>query len=312
MQNQILANFEDKHAQLFDRHTIRLNHTLAETGLFSEPAIAGLIDRCRPEDYNISTMGYDKNVLEWRTGEIGNLSGHEVIDAIRKGRMWLNLYRIMERDRKYQQVLDRIFSEFEGKVPGLKTYRQNMTILVSSPKIQVYYHADIQGQSLWQISGRKRVFVYPASEAFLSRQSLEKIILRETEEDVPYQPWFEEYADVYDLEPGEVVHWPLYAPHRVENHDCLNISVTTEHWTREIWNAFAVHYGNGVMRRTLGMNNLSTEPHGLHVYPKAAAAFLWKRLKTRGPSKMKRKIDFRVDPSAEKGLIDIAPYLKAA
>lgn len=312
MQSQILANFEDKHAQLFDRHTIRLHHMLAETGLFSETAIAGLIERCAASDYNISTMGYDKNVLEWRTGEIGNLSGHEVIDAIRKGRMWLNLYRIMERDAKYQNLLDRIFAEFEDKVPGLKTYRRNMTILVSSPKIQVYYHADIQGQSLWQISGRKRVYVYPSSEAFLSRQSLEKIILRETEEDVPYQPWFEEYADVYDLEPGEVVHWPLYAPHRVENHDCLNISVTTEHWTREIWNAFAVHYGNGVLRRTLGLSNLSTQPEGLHVYPKAAAALLWKRLKARGPSTMKRKIDFRVDPSAEKGLIDITPYLKAA
>ena len=84
---------------------------------------------------------------------------------------------------------------------------------------------------------------------------------------MPYEKWFDDYATVFELQPGEMVTWPLYAPHRVLNHDCLNISVTMEHWTKQIWNSYAVHYGNGVLRRTLGLKNPSTVDHGLHVYP---------------------------------------------
>lgn len=312
MNNEIMPDFSDKHKKLFDRNTLTITHRLADTGLFTEDAIARLIERCDPKDYIISTMGYDKAILEWRTGEIGKLSGLEVIDAIRKGRMWMNLHRIMDRDPQYQTVLDKIFNEFESHMPELKTFKRNMTLLISSPNIQVYFHADIQGQTLWQISGKKRVYVYPATQAFISKESIEKILLRETEEEVPYEPWFDEYAEVYDLEPGQMAHWPLYAPHRVENQDCMNISITTEHWTREIWNSYVINYGNGVLRRTLGLQNLSTNPDGLHVYPKAAASLIWKKAKIAKKREFKHKVDFRVDPAAENGMIDIEPYETAA
>lgn len=307
----IFTDLDVKSTRLFDEQTIQLQHKLADTGLFTEEAIANLIERCEPEHYNINTMGTDKNVLEWRAGDLGDLSGKQVIDAIRKGRMWMNLHRIMDRDERYNVLLNRIFNEFEDQIPNLKTFKRNMTLLISSPNIQVYYHADIQGQSLWQISGKKRIYVYPATDTFISDISLEKILLRETEEEVPYDGWFDEYAICYDLEPGQMVHWPLYAPHRVENLDCINISVTTEHWTREIWNSYAVNFGNGVLRRTAGLNALSRAPEGLHVYPKAALALIWKKLKIQKARSFSHKIEFRVDPDAEDGMVPIEPYLKA-
>ena len=310
--SNILGSFSDKHARLFDEQTILIQHKLLETGLFSEEALGGLIDRCKPEDYIVSTMGTNKEVKEWRNGEIVGISGLEVIQAIKNGRMWLNLHRIMDRDPVYQKVLDQIFSEFEGKIPGLKTFRRNMTLLISSPNIQVYYHADIQGQSLWQLAGRKRVYVYPPTPAFIAPESIEKVLLRETEEEVPYESWYDEYAEVYELEAGQMIHWPLYAPHRVENLDCMNISVTTEHWTQTIWNSYAVYFGNGVLRRTTGLNKFSTVPQGMHVYPKAAASLLWKRLKLQKAREFKHVIDFRVDPSAKDGLVTIDPYELAA
>ncbi|WP_209010713.1 hypothetical protein [Labrenzia sp. PHM005] len=308
--NDIIADWQDKHSMLFDRHNVKLKHRLAETGLFSEEALGKLIDKLPLQHYTLNTMGHDKNVKEWRHGEIGNLSGQEVIDCIRNGRLWINVFRIMDIDPQYEKVLNQIFSEFESRVPGLKTFMRNMTLLVSSPKIQVYYHADIQGQSLWQLHGKKRVYVYPISEAFLTEESIEKILMQETEEEVPFKPWFDDYAEVHDLEAGEMMHWPLYGPHRVENHDCLNISVTTEHWTRDIRHEFAVRYGNGVLRRTLGLKGLSTEPKGWQVYPKAAAALAWKRLKLEKKRKVQRMIDFRLDPSTELGYVDIEPYAK--
>ena len=46
-----------------------------------------------------------------------------------------------------------------------------------------------------------------------------------------------------------MLHWPLNGPHRVENHDMVNISVTTEHFTKEIRDFYAIVYANGLLRR---------------------------------------------------------------
>ena len=73
------------------------------------------------------------------------------------------------------------------------------------------------GQWLIQISGRKRVYVYPNTPPFLKPQDLEDIALLNREVDLPYAPWYDAHAQVFDLEPGQMLSWPLNAPHRVEN-----------------------------------------------------------------------------------------------
>jgi hypothetical protein len=220
--------------------------------------------------------------------------------------MWMNIRRVMDWAPEYRALMDTIFDEFAARMPGFKTFKRNIGILISSPNAFVPYHADIQGQSLWQISGVKRVFVYPRSEVFMTPQNVEKILLRETNEDMPYQSWFDEFATAFDLHPGEMLTWPLYAPHRVQNHDCLNISVTMEHWTQPIWNSYAVHYGNGVLRRALGLHNTSTRDHGLHVYPKAASAFLWKKMGRQISGDVIKQRNFRIDAGSENGRVDLA------
>jgi hypothetical protein len=219
--------------------------------------------------------------------------------------MWMNIRRVMDWAPEYGKLLDEVFDEFEKRMPDFRTFKRNFGVLISSPNANVFYHADIQGQSLWQIEGVKSVYVYPRSEVFLTPQSVEKILLRETAEDMPYEKWFDEYATMIALHPGEMISWPLYAPHRVQNHDCLNISVTMEHWTKQIWNSYAVHYGNGVLRRTLGLNNSSTKDHGLHVYPKAGAAFLWKKMGRQISGDVVKRREFRIDAASEIGRVNI-------
>lgn len=64
------------------------------------------------------------------------------------------------------------------------------------------------GQHLWQLIGRKRVYVYPNSPPFLTDRQLEDIALFEIEVDLPYKPWYDEHARVLDLEPGQMLSWP--------------------------------------------------------------------------------------------------------
>ncbi len=78
---------------------------------------------------------------------------------MRRGDIWINLRAPDKADPAYRALLDAIYDEFEALMPGLRTYRRTMTILISSPKVRVKYHIDVPGQTLWQIRGSKRVYV---------------------------------------------------------------------------------------------------------------------------------------------------------
>jgi hypothetical protein len=301
----IIANWQPHHETLFGRHAIKLTHNLTETGLFTREALGRVIERCPRHELGLESVTVHNDRPQRIYGELGNASGLEAIAAIEKGRMWMNIRRVMEWAPEYRALLDTIFDEFEARMPGFKTFKRNLGILISSPNAFVPYHADIQGQSLWQISGVKRVFIYPCSDVFVPPQRVEKILLRETNEDMPYQSWFDDCATAYDLHPGEMLTWPLYAPHKVQNHDCLNISVTMEHWTKDIWNSYAVHYGNAVLRRTIGWRSPSTRDHGLHVYPKAASAYLWKKMGKQISGDVVKTRDFRIDAASDNGRSDL-------
>lgn len=306
MNRDVIVDWQPHHEILFGQHAIKLKHRLAESGLFTREALGKLIERCPAQELGLESMGLETDRPDRLYGELGAASGLEAIEAIEKGRIWMNIRRVMEWAPEYRDLLNAIFSELESRMSGFKTFKRNIGVLISSPNAKVYYHADIQGQTLWQISGVKRVYIYPRSEIFVAPRSIEKILLRETAEDMPYQSWFEDHATAFDLHPGEMLTWPLYAPHRVQNHDCLNISVTMEHWTQAIWNSYAVHYGNGVLRRTFGLHNTSTRDHGIHVYPKAASAFLWKKMGRQIKGDVIKRRDFRIDASSANGRRDIA------
>lgn len=306
----VVDGWQNHYSSLFGKHTIKLQHRLAESGLFKEDVLSELIDRYPRGLYNLNTLGVDARKKNWREGHLGDVSGAEVIRAIKTGHLWLNLRNVMSVDKRYDDLLQSIFKDFEGKVPGLKTFKQNLGILISSPNMQVLYHSDIPGQALWQIEGRKRLYVYPNTAPFLNQQGLEGLILGETEEEMPYEEWFDQHAEVHDLAPGEMVSWGLNGPHRVVNEDCLNISVTTEHYTDEIRKSYAVNYANGVLRRRFGLTPASNATDGVSPYPKAALALLWKKLKLNKKREIVRMIDFVPDLDEPNGYRDIEPFPK--
>lgn len=306
----ILADWKPHHTSLFGEHILHLKHRPAESELFSDAALARLIEKTPREHCYVNTM--DKrshNPRSRREGAIDGLSGAEALEAVRSGNIWINIHKLGETDPAYARLLDGIFAEFESRVPGLKTYRRSMTLLISSPKVQVYYHCDVPGQMLWQMRGTKRVFVYPAKAPFLTQPSMEKIVLGEAHETgMPYEPWFDDYAETIDLEAGEMLYWPLNCPHRVVNHDCLNVSMTTEHWTDDLRNVYAVNYANGIIRRATGAKSLSLNTSGPSFWGKAALAAFMKKSGLQKLHQRKRLIDFAVDPKAPDSVRDIPAY----
>jgi hypothetical protein len=306
----ILADFKPHHVSLFGEHILHLKHRLAESTLFTDAALAKLIEKTPPAHLYVNTMDRrSHNPRSRREGAIDGLAGAEALEAVRSGNIWINIHKLGQTDSAYADLLDDIFREFEGRVPGLKTYKRSMTLLISSPKVNVYYHCDVPGQMLWQMRGVKRVYVYPNKVPFLTQPAMEKVVLGESHETaMPYETWFDDYADVIDLEAGEMLYWPLNCPHRVVNHDCLNVSMTTEHWTDELRNVYAVNYANGILRRQLGSKHLSRNTSGPSFWAKAGLAAAMKTTGLQRLSQRKRLIDFAVDPRAPDSVRDIPAY----
>jgi hypothetical protein len=304
---KLFKSWTAEHTANWGQRPLDFATTLHELPLFSDDVLAELIDVYPKSSYALVQMGArDEPRQYWREGETGGLSGSEVIERIAKGRMWLNLRNVSDVDTRYNAVLDQLFDEISERIPDLTVIRRSMGILISSPMAQVYYHADLPGQALAQIRGSKRIYIYPPKAPFLTQTGLENIALHGLEVDLAYDPSFDQDATVFDLTPGQLLHWPLNGPHRVENHDCLNISITVEYLTPEIRRHQIVTSANALMRQKLGLTPSSSSIAGPSYWAKAVLQAGARRSGWIGRKQaQKRPITFRLDPTAKGGIRDL-------
>ncbi len=248
----ILADLTADKAKAFGRQTQQFVHDLHDRALFRDAGLIEVLDRYPRDKLGVFTMGDDPvDWTSWRRGSAEGLSGAQLLDAAYKGRIWLNLRAVNDVLTTYGDLAREIFGELEAGVPGLKTFKHDVGLLISSPKAQVFYHLDVLPVTLWQLRGRKTMWVYPRAEPFVSDRQLEQIVLRETAEQFAYVPDWDQAAETYVMEPGVMVSWRQNAPHRLVNDDCLNVSLSIEHQTAEALMRANVIYANGVMRRRL-------------------------------------------------------------
>jgi hypothetical protein len=190
----LICGWHDKYRSLWGHQPIQFGHRLHKLDLFGTDGLASLIESYPREHFSIVQTSDNTQRRLWREGELGGLSGREVIEAIERGRLWLNMRRLNEVDGRYARLLEQLFDEMRQLAPGFVTLQRGCGLLISSPRSQVHYHADLPGQALLQIDGRKRLYLYPAEEPFISRELLERIAVFDLEVDIPYHSWFDEYA----------------------------------------------------------------------------------------------------------------------
>ena len=217
--------------------------------------------------------------------------------------------RLWDASPEHARLLDGIFEELARLVPGFRPYKLNLGILISSPGAQVYYHADVPGQSLWHLRGTKRVYVYPNRAPFLPEEQIEQVVLSLTEAEIAYQPWFDDHATVFDLQPGQMLHWPLNAPHRVENGDSVNVSVTTEHFTTQIRNKYAVRFANGLIRRGLRVRPPAPVTRGPSFWARAAITAGVKASGLLAPRQLQKTIEWELDSASPSGMRAVEPFV---
>jgi len=246
----LLENWTPEQAARMNRAIFVAQHRLNTLDLFDDEQLIALIDRHPREDLGINTMGTDPARREdWQEGRAGQLDAGALMEAVQRGRIWLNLRRVMDHHRSYAQLVDRLYGELERSCPGLHTFQRSANLLISSPDAQVYYHLDCPVNMLWHLRGTKRVWAYPLAAGLVSDETIEGVLAGEKSEELEFQPEWDELAVSYDLQPGEMVTWPQHTPHRVINTGGVNVSLSTEHMTRQAQRRNNIYLANRHFRK---------------------------------------------------------------
>lgn len=221
-------------------------HAIADSGLVTDEALSELLDRYPAELIDINLYDYDaEGQVSLRTGARGRSSGADLLDAIQKGRLWVNLREVERGQPALWAEVMRAFEPIRAAYPDLRPRTLSGQLILSSPQARVPYHFDAAGVVLFHMRGRKRLWVYPGDEAHLPERSMEQVVMRQTTEEIPYSRAFDADAQVIDLEPGQALTWPLYAPHRVENLSafCVSLSMDFQTWGSRFRNGALFTHG---------------------------------------------------------------------
>lgn len=310
MQN-ILTNWTNQHRDNFFTTPMKAKHRLEDSGMFTDEALAALIERHPLHLIDVCTMGENtEKPNAFRTGDFRGLSGAQLVKAAQDGDVWINLRQVTNEHTDYSKLLEATFTELKTRVPELDVRGPKGGILISSKKTRVPYHADQTITLLWHIRGTKRFYVYPSKGDFLPDHAYESIILQETTEDVPYRAEFDDQATVLRLEPGELAIWPLNAPHKVEN-ETFCVSLTVECPTRESAFRNSVFYANGVLRRKLGMRPSFAASSSAGRMTKAVMGAAMRKANYQPTKAVEHFVTFKVDPNAPGYIQDTPPYVRA-
>jgi hypothetical protein len=265
------------------------------------------LDRYPRDKLGVFTMGDDpQDWRSWRRGQAGDLTGKELLETVRTGRIWLNLRASNHYLAEYEALAGEMFGALEASVPGLKTFKRDVGLLISSPRAQVFYHLDVTRVALWHLRGQKRVWLYPVAAPWVDAETLERIVLKETAEQFDFRHELDEGAVTFDLEPGQMLTWPQNAPHRIVNGDSVNVSLSAEFLSPgSLVRANAI-WADGFARRRMGLTpKLDSDWH-----PASLAKFAFARMaKAAGlhatpPEPLPPS--FRVDPASDQGIAPLA------
>lgn len=291
----------------FGRRPLVETHTLHRSDLFTDDALIDLLNQVPRQYLHALTMGNDPTRPDENRVAINDgVSGANLLQAVKNGRLWLNITRVDRFDRRYRELIDHLYAQLAAQIPGFAPDFSQGTLLVSSPRALVYYHVDGPASVLWHLRGYKRVWVYPALDArYVKRHELEDIFAGVRHEYLPFDSAYDEGATVYDLEPGQWAAWPQNAPHRVTNFDSVNVSLSTEHFTRESRRRARVFRANRFFRMRFGLQQLSAREQGAGAVLKTAAHFAARKLGLDATQVKRHTATLRVDPNAPDGVLPL-------
>ena len=288
-------SWAERNQHAYGRQIIKARHSLHNSPLFCDASLAALLDTYPRDRLGIWTFAEHGEGEEAPVrGTAPDMSGEDLLEAVRRGRIWLNLRAANQLVPDYAHTSDSIFDSIED-ASGRRVFKRDMGILISSPGVNVHYHLDIPQVALFQVRGEKTLWLYPPTEAYAPSERVEAIAMRTCEEGLHFKDAFDEAAKQVKLKPGMALTWPQMAPHRVQNGDMMNVSLSCEFMTLPgLIRANAV-YANGRMRKQFGAKPSMPTSLTPATLGKAAFARLLKHTSPRHPLKTPTPPSFTID-----------------
>ncbi len=280
---------------------VRTRHHLATLPLFNDEGLIELLDR-HPRSALQAYAPGAPGASAWPAVLLEGVDGATLLAAVREQSLWLNVLRVDLHHESLRDLQDHLFAEVGTVLTDFVPGSGSSTLLLSSPGATVPYHLDPGPNILWQVRGRKRVYVYPAAnDEFVARRTREDLFAGVLREYVPYEPDFDTAARVEDLGPGDAIGWPLNSPHRVVGVEGLNVSLNTEFATKRSRRRSQLYCANRFLGRRLRLPVGSTVERGLSASTKIAAYHLARRLRLDRP-RVPGSIDaeFVLDPTTHR------------
>ena len=116
MSDPILSNWSEKKVAEFGSVPLQLNHNLHQHPLFADDALVRLIENVDRADYLVNTMDvttHDR--ASRREGEIRDISGQAVLEAVKNGHIWILLLASAAVGSALSDLLHRIFAKSQAR-----------------------------------------------------------------------------------------------------------------------------------------------------------------------------------------------------
>jgi len=251
--NESFLLWSEDEARNFGRIPQLNRHRVHELPWFSDESLLQLLENHPRTKMRVFASGTDpeKRAEDWQPVDTEGASAADILQAVRVGRMWVNMQRIDAVDPRFRDLGNRLYAEIAERCSHFQPLWTNRAFLfISSPNAMVYLHADYQPNMLWHIRGNKTIWIYPAyNEAIVSHERIAEICSG-GEDDLVYKPEFDAMATAFSVNPGDTVSWPARAPHRVVNGNSFNVSLSTFHETVDDYQRVMDHSADYFFRQT--------------------------------------------------------------
>jgi hypothetical protein len=239
---------------------VHIRHRLADHPLLTIEALSALAGRMRPETIEyVTATDLPLGIRREDLPENG-LSVQQTLANIDQCGSWV-LLRDIEQDPAYAALLEDVLGQIAplieartGPMMKLRGY-----IFVSSPRAVTQLHFDPEYNILFQARGAKTMTLFPAADPeIIGGPFFEQYFAGGQR----YLPWKEDWAargQPISIVPGEAIYVPIFAPHWVQTHDDVSISLSLT-WCGE-WSieATEAHLFNRWARR-MGLSPAPPRP----------------------------------------------------
>lgn len=307
----MLTDWTIGHSKRFRDETITFGHGLADSDLFTDEALIRLMDKHPMDKLDVCSMSSDSDPEypnQFMTGDFRGVPSKTLLEAAKAGRIFMNLRNAMNIHPEYTDLLDQMFGGISEQT-GFENFKAKGSILVSSPISQTPYHFDKTETILWHVRGKKRMYIYPMTPKFIPDEAYEATAVSYRVDDLPYDETFDAAAQIYDLEPGQAVAWPLNAPHRVDN-GSFCVSVTTEYSTRECVIKNNNMVANAALRGKFGIKPSFSHDGSIKRLVKAGMGVALRRAGYIERNDTPDLVSFKIDPKTDGYVVPTEPFVR--